>query len=155
MIDAEAEDVAQDVFLALLRRTDAFDAARGSLGAYLFGIARHHVLKRLAVRSAESPLDADEGGAQAFAAPTQENPFEGSSREETIRRVRAAVMTLPVVYREVVVLCELQEMDLASAAEMLECPLGTVKSRLHRARAMLMAKLAAMQQPAVGSGWSV
>jgi RNA polymerase sigma-70 factor (ECF subfamily) len=59
--------------------------------------------------------------------------------------------TLPAVYREVVVLCELQEMDYAAAADVIHCPIETVRSRLHRARAMLMTKLAGMR-PTVGAG---
>jgi DNA-directed RNA polymerase specialized sigma24 family protein len=46
------------------------------------------------------------------------------------------------VYREVIALCELQEMDYASAAEIVQCPIGTIRSRLHRARAILMRTLA-------------
>ena len=53
------------------------------------------------------------------------------------------------LYREVVVLCELQEMDYAAAAGIIQCPIGTVRSRLHRARTLLTAKLAAMQPTAV------
>ena len=60
---------------------------------------------------------------------------------ETIGRVRQAVGTLPENYREIVVLCELEEMSYEEAASALDCPVGTVRSRLHRARAMLVEKL--------------
>ena len=56
-----------------------------------------------------------------------------------------AVLALPPAYREVVVLCELNEMDYAEAATVLGCPLGTVRSRLHRARGLLMGKLRAFK----------
>jgi RNA polymerase sigma-70 factor (ECF subfamily) len=62
--------------------------------------------------------------------------------------VRAAVGSLPPAYREVVVLCELQDFDYAAAAAIIGCPIGTVRSRLHRARAVLMIKLAALQPAA-------
>jgi RNA polymerase sigma-70 factor (ECF subfamily) len=64
------------------------------------------------------------------------------TRAETIAAVREAIASLPPVYREVVVLCELQEMNYADAAAVVECPIGTVRSRLHRARALLTTKLA-------------
>ena len=60
---------------------------------------------------------------------------------ETVGRVRQAIATLPENYREVVVLCELEEMSYEEAAAALDCPLGTVRSRLHRARALLLEKL--------------
>ena len=63
------------------------------------------------------------------------------TRKETIDSVRKAVLSLPEHYREVVVLCDLQEMDYAEAAAALGCAVGTVRSRLHRARAMLLEKL--------------
>ena len=63
------------------------------------------------------------------------------TRRETIDAVRQAVISLPPAYREVVVLCDLQELDYRDVAETLDCPVGTVRSRLHRARTMLIAKL--------------
>ena len=60
---------------------------------------------------------------------------------ETIGRVRQAIGTLPENYREVVVLCELEELSYEEAASALDCPVGTVRSRLHRARALLVEKL--------------
>jgi RNA polymerase sigma-70 factor (ECF subfamily) len=71
------------------------------------------------------------------------------TREETIAAVRAAVQSLPPVYREAVVLCDLQEMDYAAAAGALQCPIGTVRSRLSRARALLVTKLSAAHSTAV------
>ena len=56
--------------------------------------------------------------------------------------MRAAIASLPAPYREVVVLCELQEMSYVDAATIVQCPVGTVRSRLHRARALLTTKLA-------------
>jgi len=79
------------------------------------------------------------GGAAYFhAQPAGRDEFAAL---ETVGRVRHAIGTLPENYREVVVLCELQEMSYEEAASALGCPVGTVRSRLHRARAILLEKL--------------
>jgi RNA polymerase sigma-70 factor (ECF subfamily) len=139
-----ADDVVQDVFLALLRQTDRYDPGRGAVLTYLYGIARHHVLKRLSASGVELVLDDDEGD-QAVPATA----LDDLSRAETVDHVRQAVQSLPAAYREVVVLCELHEMDYETAASILECPIGTVRSRLHRARGLLMTKLTARQRALV------
>ena len=60
-----------------------------------------------------------------------------------VEAVRKSVLSLPADYREVVVLCELEGLEYAEAAVALGCPIGTVRSRLHRARALLLDKLTA------------
>jgi RNA polymerase sigma-70 factor (ECF subfamily) len=118
-----------------------FDPARGTLGAYLFGIARHHVFKRLrSERTNEVPDELDD--VLITGAAAQPDALDHLTRAETIAAVRDAIASLPAVYREVVVLCELQEMNYADAAAVVACPVGTVRSRLHRAKALLTAKLA-------------
>ena len=134
-----ADDVVQETFLGLLRG-GRFDADRGTLAGYLFGIARHRILKRLAVARLETPSD-DEGSTEATAADDG-SPFDDMSRAEAIEALRAAIQSLPPVYREIITLCELEELDYAAAATVIECPVGTVRSRLHRAKALLSAKLA-------------
>jgi RNA polymerase sigma-70 factor (ECF subfamily) len=68
-------------------------------------------------------------------------------RRERIDRVRDAVLSLPAHYREAVVLCDLQRLSYQEAAEALECAVGTVRSRLHRGRALLIGKLRAVVEP--------
>jgi RNA polymerase sigma-70 factor (ECF subfamily) len=63
------------------------------------------------------------------------------TRQETVEQVRSAVLCLPAVYREAVVLCDLQDLSYQDAAAVLDCPVGTVRSRLNRARALLKQKL--------------
>jgi RNA polymerase sigma-70 factor (ECF subfamily) len=137
-----AEDVTQEVFLFLMRDGNVFDPARGSVSAFLFGVARNHVLRRLRVEQLLAPLgdDADDEVPLRQAA-TDLCPLEDLTRAETIESVRKAVLSLPSKYREVVVLCELQDISYGETAEILGCAIGTVRSRLHRARALLLAKL--------------
>lgn len=135
-----ADDVVQDTFLAVLRQSSRHDAPAGTIGGYLFGIARHLVLKELGVRREE--LVEDIGTVSDAAVTEDATVLNDLSRAETIETVRAAVRSLPPAYREVIVLCELQEMDYAEAAALIECPIGTVRSRLHRARALLVTRLA-------------
>ena len=144
---AAAEDVVQEVFLALLRQLARYDAGRGTLQAYLLGIARRQALRSLAGRKAEywpdPSLDASENPVETSSQPTPAiDPFLASSEAETVERVRTAIAALPAVYREAVVLCELNDLDYQAAALVMNCPVGTVRSRLHRARAMLAARLA-------------
>jgi len=145
---AAADDVVQDTFVALLGQPERFDPARGSMLSYLLGIARHHVAKRLAAGGHESALDGDalENGGAFDAIAGGDTPLEIVSRSELVAQLREAINALPPVYREAVVLCELQELDYASAASIMRCPIGTVRSRLHRAKALLAAKLAAAQR---------
>ncbi len=130
---AVAEDVTQEVFMTLIRDAKRFDPERGTLAGFLFGIARNHVRKRWDQDRRCVPLP-EEGG------ETVSGGFQTESLE-TVGRVRQAIATLPENYREVVVLCELEEMSYEEAAAALDCPLGTVRSRLHRARALLVEKL--------------
>lgn len=136
-----ADDVVQDTFLAILRQAGRHDRPSGTIGGYLFGIARHLVMKRIGIRH-EQPVDDIEQACDAVEVLDAASIFEELSRAETVEAVRAAVRSLPAAYREAVVLCELQEMDYAEAAALMECPVGTVRSRLHRARALLLTKLA-------------
>lgn len=138
------DDVVQETFLALLRDAGRYDPARGTLGGYLFGIARHHVFKRLRSHAADPTEDLDE----ALMGEVAPDALDHLTRAETIGAVRDAIASLPANYREAVVLCELQEMSYLDAAALMQCPVGTVRSRLHRAKALLMAKLEG--QPSAG-----
>jgi RNA polymerase sigma-70 factor (ECF subfamily) len=142
-----AEDVTQEVFLFLMREGNVFDPTRGSVSAFLFGVARNYVLRRLRVEHLLAPLnDESDEDIPMLQASTDLCPLEDLTRAETIDSVRKAVLSLPAKYREVVVLCELQDVSYVETAEILGCAIGTVRSRLHRARALLLAKL----RPAAG-----
>jgi RNA polymerase sigma-70 factor (ECF subfamily) len=137
-----AEDVTQEVFLFLMREGHVFDPSKGTLSAFLLGVARNHVLRRLRVEHLLAPLGEDSEDDATFLQPsTDVCPLEDLTRAETIESVRKAVLSLPAKYREVVVLCELQDVSYGETAEILGCAIGTVRSRLHRARALLLAKL--------------
>jgi RNA polymerase sigma-70 factor (ECF subfamily) len=138
-----ADDVVQETFMTVLREDDRFDPMRGTLGAYLFGIARHRVLKQLG-RRYEQPLDDEVDVADAHA---HADVLESLTHQERLEAVRTAVQSLPPAYRDVVALCDLEEMEYATAAQIVGCPIGTVRSRLHRARALLVSKLAALREP--------
>jgi RNA polymerase sigma-70 factor (ECF subfamily) len=142
--ESTAEDVTQEVFLTLMRGGARFDSRRGSVASFLLGIARNHVLRWLRREGREEREEAELLSPEA-------DPLDSLTRTETIESVRSAVVSLPVQYREVVVLCELQEMDYAQAAAVLGCAVGTVRSRLHRARGMLVARLRAEAPAAAGS----
>jgi RNA polymerase sigma-70 factor, ECF subfamily len=105
-------------------------------------VARNHVLRRLRRERFYVSMEEESTGDSAQnVARTTENPLDDLSRTETIESVRRAVLALPERYREVVVLCDLQEMSYLEAAEVLGCAVGTVRSRLHRARALLIEKM--------------
>jgi RNA polymerase sigma-70 factor, ECF subfamily len=165
-----AEDVTQEVFMTLIRDAKRFDPERGTLGGFLFGIARNHLRRRWEQERNSVPLPetADEldaimsqsrngsGGInRRHAIPYGDGNGNGRGlgisafpvhrdefvSQENVSRVRHAIATLPENYREVVILCELEEMSYDDAAAVLDCPVGTVRSRLHRARALLLEKL--------------
>jgi len=146
---AAGDDVVQETFLAVLRQGGRFDPAKGTVPAYLYGIARHHVIKRLDRQGVTLSEPLEIMVSEAIA--PQDTPLETMARERMIGVVRQAVQSLPPAYREVVALCDLQEMDYATVAQVMQCPIGTVRSRLHRARGLLLKKLSAVPSMAVAS----
>ena len=138
-----AEEIVQDVFMTLVREPCKYDAERGTLPAFLFGITRNKIMKyneRLPreISLVERQEDGSGGGLTLRDSFT---PAMWAEQRERLEKVRAAVMDLPIEFRETVVLCELEEMSYEQAARMLDCPIGTIRSRLHRGRALLLAKL--------------
>ena len=140
-----AEDVTQDVFLAVMSDAARYDVAgRASVAAWLCGIARNHVRRRAERDRRLQPLDdggEDEGVDGVLA--VEADALGDLTRAESIQALRDAVSSLPVRYREAVVMCDLEEMSYRDAAAALGCAVGTVRSRLHRGRALLAVKLAA------------
>jgi RNA polymerase sigma-70 factor (ECF subfamily) len=133
---AVAEDVTQEVFMALMEHGTRFDPARGTLASFLYGIARNLVLRRV-----EKDRPAEETTNIAENCPADFDLLGDLTRRETIDQVRRAVLSLPAPYREAVVLCDLQDVSYQDAAAALDCPVGTVRSRLNRGRAILAQKL--------------
>ena len=128
-----AQDATQDVFLSVLENTGRFDPAKGSVRAWLVGCARHIVIDRLR-RDSRRTGEASDG---AGACDNEQRVLT----DQRLARLHAAIARLPPEYRDALVLCELAELTYAEAAAVLDCPLGTVRSRLHRARSLLAAAL--------------
>ncbi|MBO0722829.1 MAG: RNA polymerase sigma factor, partial [Blastocatellia bacterium] len=139
-----AEEVTQEVFLALLRKAHRYDPALGSLTSYLCGAARNHILRLLERERPYVQFSDDSDGEEAIPFSQLidgDDPLRNCTRNEAIKLVRQAVLALPPRYREVIVLCDFQELTCTEAAQALECPVGTVNSRLHRGHALLLDKL--------------
>ena len=147
-----AEDITQEVFLALFRRECGFDPERGTLSGYLFGIARKLVLRNLERGRADVALETEPDDASMPELAVIDDPLIDLTRREGTEALRRAVMALPRRYREVVLLCDLEELDYADAAVVLRCPIGTVRSRMHRARALLFEKLNQDRNPRLAVG---
>jgi RNA polymerase sigma-70 factor (ECF subfamily) len=137
-----AEEIVQDVFMTLIREPNKFDPERGVLAALLFGIARNKVMKYNQRLPREiSFAERHEDGAGPIVMQHSITPALLAEKRERLEKVRAAVLGLPVEFRETVVLCDLEELTYEQAAQILDCPIGTIRSRLHRGRALLLAKL--------------
>jgi RNA polymerase sigma-70 factor, ECF subfamily len=129
-----------------LREECGYDRERGTLSGYLFGIARKLVLRNLERGRADVPWNRRPTKNAPRELAVIDDPLAGLTRHEAIEALRRAVQALPRRYREVVVLCDLEELDYAEAA-VLGCPIGTVRSRMHRARALLLDKLNQDRKP--------
>ena len=143
-----AEEVTQDVFVALMKAAK-YDRDRGSVLAFLYGIARNLVLRSLDREKPYLTLLDDPGGEYTGRIADPHDLERELTRNERIETLRKAVLALPPAYREVVVLCDLHEMDYLEAAGVVGCAVGTIRSRLHRARALLMEKMRASERCAV------
>jgi RNA polymerase sigma-70 factor (ECF subfamily) len=140
-----ADDVTQDVFVQLMLDAARFDAERGSVGPWLFGFARNMLRRRFEREPAFQPLVDEETGRDIEPIATAEDTLGDLTRAERIEILRRAILTLPLRYREPVVLCDLHEVSYVDAAAAIGCAVGTVRSRLHRGRALLAAKMSALE----------
>jgi len=138
-----AEEIVQDVFMTLMRDPKKYDSRRGTLGGYLYGIARNRVMKYRERLPREISLEQESKDGSGVGIVLQDvvTPANWAEARERMEQVRAAVLELPAEFREAVVLCELEEMSYEEAAQAAGCPIGTIRSRLHRGRALLLAKL--------------
>ncbi len=125
-----AEEIVQEVFLAFL--ANGFVSQNGNVEGYLIGTARNILRNRF--RQTRKFVDGEPSTAGS-------EIVDALSKEQELQELRAAILSLPPNYREAVVLCDLEGMDYSQAASNLNCPVGTVRSRLHRARAILAAKM--------------
>jgi RNA polymerase sigma-70 factor (ECF subfamily) len=137
-----AEEVTQEVFVLLLREGKRYNKARGDVAAFAFGIVRNFVRRFQRRERVYQELPNDEVLEKVSAS---QHVTEGLAaqliRKQGIERIRIAIASLPDRYRQVIVLCDLCELSYAEAACRLECAVGTVRSRLNRARALLVQKL--------------
>ena len=126
-----AEDVTHDCFLSLIRSPSNFQPGRASLKTYLLAAARNLAMKYFRSSAREGSLE--------------ELPEEPrlSSKQEPLRRVldheltkvvQDAVLSLPALQREALVLFEYEDLSLSEIADITESDVGAVKARLHRAR---------------------
>jgi RNA polymerase sigma-70 factor (ECF subfamily) len=136
---AVADDVVQDVFVAVIEDASGYRANRSGVLPWLLGIARNHVRRWRSQRQAQ-PLPDDETPAGRDLA-VRPDPLMDISMQRNTTALRRALLALPVRYREAIVLCDLQELSYVDAAHTLGCAVGTVRSRLHRGRALLARRL--------------
>lgn len=130
-----AEDATQETFVALMRDLHRYDAARAGLSTYLYGVVRNITRDRL--RKERRFVDLESAAQSAPEPATSDDPGEALAHAQQLARLRQVIAALPSRYREVVILCELHGVSYAEAAAIVKAPVGTVRSRLHRARRLM------------------
>ncbi len=145
---ADAEDVCQEVFLSVLRNINAFEK-RATLGSWLYRIATNAALVKLRGRPSvplptweeELPRFRPDGGHQVPIADWSRNAEESLMEKEGRSILQEALATLPPEYRAVIFLRDIEGMSASETAEALGISVAAVKSRLHRARLFLRARV--------------
>jgi RNA polymerase sigma-70 factor, ECF subfamily len=151
--DHDASDVVQEAFVRALRYVGGFrgDNAR----SWLLQIVRNTCFTWLKEnRSAlvvgfEDHEDGSENGIDALVGASSEEPETAALRNADRAQINQAIATLPIVYREVLVLRELEECSYSDIARIADVPIGTVMSRLARARALMRKALSNDTRPAL------
>ena len=139
-----AEDMVHDTFVALMRERISFDPSQGSVFGYLCGVLRHRVSRHFRQQKRWVALDTEDDNSPLHAVDAG-GPADEIARTELTAAFRRAMLELPLQHREVIALCDLEELPYATVAGILDCPVGTVRSRLHRARALLTIRLASLE----------
>ncbi len=149
--ELDAQDVVQDAFVLAFTKLHSFQG-NSSFYTWLFRIARNLAITRL--RSRKSMVSLDAGTNEMSDQPLrlavvdeQPMPDERLQRNEEIRRLHQALGRLSDEHRSILVLRELEDLDYDAIAEILQIPVGTVRSRLHRARMQLREELERMMDP--------
>jgi RNA polymerase sigma-70 factor (ECF subfamily) len=142
-----AEEVLQEVFMALLKNGNRYKSTQGDVAGFVFGIARNFIRRFKKRERLSEDLPGDEALEKILGNQPGAELTAQMMRYQGIQRIRAAIATLPGHYRQVIVLCDLCEFTYAEAASRLDCALGTVRSRLSRAHALLAQKLKQTKNP--------
>jgi RNA polymerase sigma-70 factor (ECF subfamily) len=139
-----AEDITQDLFLMIIRSKIRFDPAKGSFSSFLYGVARNLAMK--SIRKQHRLF----GMLRLFESQNPQrkvqDPLLQMTREESAENLRRCILSLPPQYREAIVLCDLHELSYAEAAEITRSAIGTIRSRLHRGRELLIQKMRPVQE---------
>jgi RNA polymerase sigma-70 factor (ECF subfamily) len=137
-----AEDAVQETFLAVVNGAKGYDNARGSFAGWLFGVARHQLLRRLRAERPYLPIENDSADR-----PAPDDPHADLVERQELSRLRRAILSLPEHYREALVLCGLEGLSYQDAAQALGCAVGTVRSRLNRGREMVATRMQEGERP--------
>src|SRR5512146_3150650 len=142
--DSESEDVMQEAYVRAFEHLAQFEG-RAQFSTWLTRIAVNEALNRLKTRGKLDPLDQqlNEGEDKAMSEFQSNSPTPevSASHNEVRELLERAIMTLPVAYRSVIVLRDVEEMSTTETAEVLSLTDANVKVRLHRAHEMLRAEL--------------
>jgi len=133
-----AEDITQEVFVVLIRDLRRYVPERASFSTYLYGIARNVSRDRL---RRERRLIARLSRLSTMLAPHATDAVDPVAEDETRSEVRRALASLPLKYREAIVLCDLHDLSYADLAAILRISVAAVRSRLHRGRQLLRQRL--------------
>ena len=145
--EADAEDAAQEAFLKAFRNLASF-RGEAKFGTWLISItlneARSRIRRRDAIKmeSLDEPADDQGHTSPALLRDWKEIPSEALERKEVRGLLRKAITALPLIYREVFQLRDIEQLSVNEAAAALGITTGSVKVRLHRARMMLQKNLA-------------
>jgi RNA polymerase sigma-70 factor (ECF subfamily) len=140
----DAEDVTQDAYVRAWDNFNSYDASR-SFEGWLFRIITNRVIdmrrrqKRVPMYSLDTPVQGDEDSqplSHEFAAPDS-NPEDIVINPIMDEKLQQALAALPPDYREAILMCDVEERSYQEIADMMQCAIGTVRSRIHRARVIL------------------
>lgn len=141
----EAEDVVQDTFLRVYRNLSRYDVNQ-KFSTWIYRIATNLCIDRLRKRKPNYSLDAemnDQEGVDGYSMISSDDrtPESYFLVSETQRLIHEAIETLPAKYKSVMVLRYLQDMSLQEISDVLDMPVTTIKTRVHRGREFLRKKL--------------
>jgi RNA polymerase sigma factor (sigma-70 family) len=140
---AVAEEIVQDVFLALWRKADSFDPRQGAVRPWILQLAHWRILNELRRQSRRPRTEPDTTGDQLSAVPDDDpDPAERAWREERRQVLRAALDSLPAAQRQAVSLAFVDELTHEQVAQKLGLPLGTTKTRIRSGLGRMRLQLA-------------